>query len=264
MLAVVRSLALKVWLTERACWPMMLRATDRPRATACTDCPPTETAAATERRKASISELSSAMTLMAGASLAAPWATKLTRWAKASVLPLMRLKASVPPPATAGPPLVLAETATAEAVPLAMMLEVREALMAKLPLRAVMSGAVAPSLPLMDAMTSLLMSLRDRLRPTETALEPPEALAATETALAETRALMAERLLASTRMDAALTALSPSSEALTSAAILFMATTGAMVIALWSSVDLTSALMAAAAPLMVAVMLPFQSANTFK
>ncbi len=196
--------------------------------------------------------------------LAAAGACRFTRWANASVLPLMRLKARVPPPATAGPPLELADTATAEAVPLEMMLDVREALMARLPLRAVMSGAAAPSLPEMEARTSLEMSLRDRLRPTETALEPPEALAATDTALAETRALIAERLLASTRMEEALTAPSPSSEAFTSAAILFMATTGAMVMALWFSPDLTSALMAAAAPLMVAVMLPFQSASTFR
>ena len=51
----------------------------------------------------------------------------VTPLAKASVLPLMRLKAKVPPPATAGALLAPAATATADAVPLATMAEVRQA-----------------------------------------------------------------------------------------------------------------------------------------
>ncbi len=148
----------------------------------------------------------------------------------------MRLKASVPPPATAGPPLGLAATATAVAVPLAVIEALRQAPMRISPAVDVRDGRsawVTEASARTKASTWLSMSLRDRLRPTEIALEPPLVLAATLMALAATSALIAVLDTDSMTMSpVAVESTARSMAATVSAAILFIAITGATVIAL--------------------------------
>ena len=148
----------------------------------------------------------------------------------------MRLKASVPPPATAGPPLGLAAMATAVAVPLAVIDALRQAPMRISPAVDVSVGRsanVTESSARTAASTLLSMSLRERLRPTEMALEAPVVLAATLIALAATSALIAVLDTDSTTMSPTATeSRARSMLATVSAAILFIAITGATEIAL--------------------------------
>ena len=152
----------------------------------------------------------------------------------------MRFSASVPAPETAVAPLDrLAAMATAVARPLATMAEPRSVSINTL--AALNSVGVASAAPRTNALTSFCTSLRLRLTPTDTDLLAPVVLAEMPIALAATsdsmRVLPLAWMLTS---PSAVTVAALSMVASVLAAILFIAITGATVIALLSALVLTS------------------------
>ena len=136
---------------------------------------------------------------------------------------------------------MLAATATAVARPLATMAEPRSVLIRMLPLADVTSAGVAKLAPRTKALTSFCTSLRVRLTPTDTDLAAPEVLAEMPMALAATSDSM--RVLPTATMlmsPSAATVSDLSTEASVRAAILFIAITGATLMALLSALVLTS------------------------
>ena len=176
----------------------------------------------------------------------------------------MRFSASVPAPETAVAPLDrLAAMATAVARPLATMAAPRSVSISTLPFAEVSAVGVANAAPRTKALTSFCTSLRLRLTPTDTDLLAPLVLAEMPIALAATsdsmRVLPLAWMLTS---PSVVTVAALSMVASVLAAILFIAITGATVMALLSALVLTSS---AKAELMISAWIcPSESAATLR